>query len=148
MAIEEIKCVDDELLEAFERLIPQLTVGTPAPGREQLEEIIQSPATILLVARDEQKDNRIVGVLTLVVFRAPTGVSALIEDVVVDQEARGRGWGEALTRTGITLAKERGAKRVDLTSTPRREAANRLYQRIGFVRWETNFYRLILQKKD
>ncbi|MCE1252531.1 MAG: GNAT family N-acetyltransferase [Anaerolineae bacterium] len=146
--IERINRVDDELIEAFKYLSPQLSASMPVPGREQLEEIVNSPATHLFVARDESQNKRIIGTLTLVIFRTPAGVSAHIEDVVVDQSQRGRGWGEALTRAAISLAMERGAKKVDLTSAPRREAANRLYQRLGFVRWETNFYRMILSKKD
>ncbi|NLD78697.1 MAG: GNAT family N-acetyltransferase [Acidimicrobiales bacterium] len=129
----------DELLEAFERLTPQLSSSAPAPGAEELGEIIESPASHLLVARGAE--GRIVGSLTLVLFRIPTGMRAWIEDVVVDGEARGQGVGEALNRFAIELAAEHGARSVDLTSRPSREAANRLYQRLGFVARETNVYR-------
>ena len=84
---------------------------------------------------------RIIGALTLAVFRIPTGVRAWIEDVVVDESARGRGVGETLTREAIRHASERGARTVDLTSRPSRVAANRLYQRVGFVERETRVYR-------
>jgi ribosomal protein S18 acetylase RimI-like enzyme len=77
-------------------------------------------------------------------FRIPTGVRAWIEDVVVDEEARGHGVGELLNRAALDLARELGAKTVDLTSRPSREAANRLYQRIGFVARDTNVYRYSL----
>jgi len=86
-------------------------------------------------------DGRVVGLLTLVVFRIPTAVRAWIEDVVVDESARGKGVGEALNRAALDEARRRGAKTVDLTSRPSRAAANRLYQRIGFVARETNVYR-------
>jgi ribosomal protein S18 acetylase RimI-like enzyme len=129
----------DELIDAFERLIPQLSSSAPPPGRSELTEIIESPASHLLIARDDA--GRIVGSLTLVLFRIPTGMRAWIEDVVVDGEARGQGVGEALNRFAIDLAAQHGARTVDLTSRPSREAANRLYQRLGFVARETNVYR-------
>ena len=131
--------VDDELIEAFGRLIPQLSRSSPPPTAEVLQEIVDSDATHLLVARD--LDGRIVGSLTLVLFRIPTGLRAWIEDVVVDDAARGQGVGEALNRYAIDVAAERGARSVDLTSRPSREAANRLYRRLGFEPRETNVYR-------
>jgi ribosomal protein S18 acetylase RimI-like enzyme len=135
--------VTDELVDAFARLIPQLSSSSPAPSAEVLAEIVDSPATHLLVARDA--DERIVGSLTLVLFRIPTGLRAWIEDVVVDGEARGQGVGEALNRYAIDVAAERGARTVDLTSRPSREAANRLYRRLGFEPRETNVYRKPLE---
>jgi ribosomal protein S18 acetylase RimI-like enzyme len=131
--------VTDELVEAFERLTPQLSSSSPPPSREQLAEIVDAKATNLLVARGE--DGSIVGSLTLVLFRIPTGLRAWIEDVVVDGSARGQGVGEALNRHAIDVAAERGARTVDLTSRPSREAANRLYLRLGFERRESNVYR-------
>ncbi len=131
--------VTPELIEAFERLVPQLSSSSPPPDAEQLGEIVASPAAHVLIARDE--DDTIVGSLTLVLFRIPTGLRAWIEDVVVDGSARGKGVGEALNRFAIDVAAERGARSVDLTSRPSREAANRLYQRLGFVARETNVYR-------
>jgi ribosomal protein S18 acetylase RimI-like enzyme len=101
--------------------------------------IVDSDATSLLVARDD--DGAVLGTLTLVVYRIPTGVRAAIEDVVVDQAARGRGVGEALTQTALEQAAKQGARTVDLTSRPSREAANRLYERAGFERRETNIWR-------
>ena len=131
--------VTPELIEAFERLVPQLSSSSPPPDAEQLGEIVASPAAHVLIARDE--DDTIVGSLTLVLFRIPTGLRAWIEDVVVDGEARGKGVGEALNRFAIDLAAEHGARSVDLTSRPSREAANRLYRRLGFEPRETNVYR-------
>lgn len=132
--------VTDELVDAFARLIPQLSRSSPPPTREVLAEIIDSDATFLLVARDDE-DGSILGSLTLVLFRIPTGLRAWIEDVVVDDAARGKGVGAALNRYAIDVAAERGARSVDLTSRPSREAANRLYRRLGFEPRETNVYR-------
>jgi ribosomal protein S18 acetylase RimI-like enzyme len=128
----------EELLAACHRLIPQLSSSAKPMTNSELAEIIKSDSTSMLVAR---VDNQIVGLLTLVVFRIPTAVRAWIEDVVVDSSARGHGVGEALNMAAIAEAKRRGAKTVDLTSRPSREAANRLYQRIGFIARDTNVYR-------
>jgi len=133
---------NNELAEAFARLIPQLSRSSPPPSGIELAEMVASPASDVLVAR---LDGRIVGTLTLVVFRIPTGVRAWIEDVVVDDAARGYGVGDLLNRFALDLARSKGAKTVDLTSRPSREAANRLYRRIGFEIRETNVYRYSLE---
>ena len=139
--IVEATEVTPELVAAFERLIPQLSSSNPPPTEEELAAIVESPASILLLAVDRDADDAILGSLTLAWFRIPTGVRAWIEDVVVDGEARGRGVGEALNLHAIERARALDAKTVDLTSRPSREAANRLYQRIGFVPRDTNVYR-------
>lgn len=131
------------IVEAVERLVPQLSSSSPPPTVEQLGEVVSSPATDLFVAIDD--DGEIVGMSTLAVFRIPTGLRAWIEDVVVDGAARGRGVGEALTRAMLDRARELGCRTVDLTSRPSREAANRLYQRLGFQRRDTNVYRYSLE---
>ncbi|HMK96481.1 MAG TPA: GNAT family N-acetyltransferase [Acidimicrobiales bacterium] len=136
--------VSEELVEAVHRLLPQLSGSAPLPSGAEIGEIVSSPATTLFVARDGGPAGPIIGMLTLVTFRLPTGVRAWVEDVVVDGSLRGRGTGEALTRAALELAGERGAVTVDLTSRPSREAANRLYQRLGFEPRETNVYRLKL----
>jgi ribosomal protein S18 acetylase RimI-like enzyme len=133
-----VHTVDDELIEAFERLIPQLSSSSPPPSRDHLTAMVDSPDTVLYVAR---VDGRILGSLTLAFYRIPTGTKAWIEDVVVDAEARGHGVGELLNRAALDEARARGAKNVSLTSRPSREAANRLYRRIGFEHYETNVYR-------
>ena len=130
---------DAELVEAYQRLIPQLSSSSPAPSEDELAAIIESDSATVLVAEDE--GGTILGSMTLVVFRIPTGVRAWIEDVVVDTEARGMGIGQALNEYAIQLAEQAGAKTIDLTSRPSRESANRLYQRLGFVARETNVYR-------
>ena len=130
------------LVEAFAGLIPQLSRSSPPPGIDELAEMIGSPAVDVLLAIDgDDRAGTVLGALTLVVFRIPTGVRAWIEDVVVDDAARGRGVGEALNQFALDLARRKGAKTVDLTSRPSREAANRLYQRLGFVARDTNVYR-------
>ncbi|RME88234.1 MAG: GNAT family N-acetyltransferase [Anaerolineae bacterium] len=138
--IQRADRADDELLAALRRLVPQLTRNHPPPTRADLEALLASEAGTLLIARHPGADGPIVGVLTLVTYRVPTGVRARIEDVVVDEGARGQGIGEALVREGLRLAQQAGADGVALTSNPRRVAANRLYQKIGFKRWETNVY--------
>jgi ribosomal protein S18 acetylase RimI-like enzyme len=137
--IEEATEASEGLVAAMAGLVGQLSRSSPPPSAAEVEEIVRSPACHLLVARDA--DGLIVGTLTLAIFRIPTGLRAWIEDVVVDEAARGRGVGAALTNAAIELAGRRGARTVDLTSRPDREAANRLYQRLGFVRRETNVYR-------
>jgi ribosomal protein S18 acetylase RimI-like enzyme len=141
IAVDVARRVDDDLAAAAARLVTQLSDSTAPPAAADLEEIVGGPATTLLVARQGQV---IVGMLTLAVFRIPTGVRAWIEDVVVDEAARGRGVGERLTAEALRIAAARGARTVELTSRPSREAANRLYQRMGFVRRETNVYRFTI----
>jgi ribosomal protein S18 acetylase RimI-like enzyme len=137
--VEEVTELFDGLVEVVDRLVRQLSRSSPAPSAAELEEIADSPACHLLLARDAE--GTIVGMLTLAVFRIPTGLRAWIEDVVVDEAARGQGVGAALTNAAIRLANQQGARTVDLTSRPSREAANRLYQRLGFLERETNVYR-------
>ena len=139
VTVEEATAVTDELVAAFARLVPQLSRSSPAPGPSELDEIVSSPATVLLLARDGS--GAMVGSLTLVLFRIPTGVRAWVEDVVVDEAVRGRGVGESLSRAALDRAAEAGARTVDLTSRPSREAANRLYSRLGFELRNTNVYR-------
>ncbi len=138
VVIEDVTSVTDELMAALERLVPQLSRTSPVPSRAEVAEIVASPATVLLLART---GDAIVGSLTLVLFRIPTGVRAWVEDVVVDQSVRGRGIGEALGRDAVRRAAAAGARTVDLTSRPSREAANRMYRRLGFAERETNVYR-------
>ncbi len=142
MKVEEATEVTGQLVEALGRLIPQLSRSASPPTRDELQQIVDAEAVHLLVARN---DEAILGSLTLALFRIPTGIRAWIEDVVVDEAARGRGVGEALNRRALELAKEHGARNVDLTSRPSREAANRLYQRMGFKPRDTNIYRYSLK---
>ncbi len=138
VAVVPAATVDDELVAAFERLIPQLSSSSPPPRRADLTDIVGNSSTVLLLAR---VDGEIMGSLTLAFYRIPTGLKAWIEDVVVDDAVRGRGVGAALNQAALAEARRRGAKDVSLTSRPSREAANRLYLRLGFVARETNTYR-------
>jgi ribosomal protein S18 acetylase RimI-like enzyme len=131
-----------ELLEALHRLVPQLSTTAAPLTMSALEELIEEGSTTLVVAMD---GNRIVGTLTLVIFSIPTGLRAIIEDVIVDAASRGQGVGEQLVAFALRCAKERGAKTVDLTSRSSREAANALYQKMGFVLRETNVFRFQLE---
>ncbi len=135
--------VDDGLVEAFSRLIPQLSSSSPPPTAAELLSIIDNPNSVLFIAEFDGEDDvrSVVGSLTLAFYRIPTGLRAWIEDVVVDESARGLGVGEALSVAAIDESRQRGAKNVSLTSRSSREAANRLYQRLGFEPYETNLYR-------
>jgi len=141
VTVEKATQASDELVLAMQKLIPQLSSSNAPPSLSELNDIIASESSVLFVARVE---NQIVGSLTLATFRIPTGIRAWIEDVVVDESARGHGVGEALNRAALNEAKSRGAITVELTSRPSREAANRLYLRMGFVVRETNVYRYTL----
>ena len=141
VVVEKASAVTPEIVDAFGLLIPQLSSSNPPPTADQLADIISSEASVLFLAR---VDGRIVGSLTLATFRIPTGVRAWIEDVVVDGAPRGHGVGEALNKAALAEAQSRGAITVELTSRPSREAANRLYQRLGFVVRDTNVYRYTL----
>ena len=138
IAIEIATTVSDELVAAFDRLIPQLSSSSPPPGREGLQSIVDDRDSVLYVARI---GGQVVGSLTLATYRIPTGRKAWIEDVVVDEAARGRGIGEALSVAALEEARRRGAKDINLTSRPSREVANRLYLRLGFQLRDTNVYR-------
>jgi ribosomal protein S18 acetylase RimI-like enzyme len=141
-AIEEAAAATPELLAALRRLLPQLSRSAPPLTETALAEVVASPVTRLLLART---DSDVIGSLTLVVFRIPTGVRAWIEDVVVDESARGHGVGEALTAEALSRAREAGARTVELTSRPSRQAAHRLYRRLGFEIRDTNVYRFELR---
>ena len=143
--IETVQTVDDELVEAFERLIPQLSRSNPPPSRAALEEIVADAGNVVFIARDDAAGDAIVGTLTLATFRIPTAMRAWIEDVVADSAAAGQRIGELLSLAAIDEARRRGAKTVELTSRPSREAANHIYKKIGFVLRDTNVYRFDLE---
>jgi ribosomal protein S18 acetylase RimI-like enzyme len=144
VVVDEVTSATPEVLDALRGLLPELSSSAPPLTGALLEEIVGSPATILLVARDGT-DGSILGSLTLVVFSAPTGPRAWIEDVVVAPATRGRGVGAALVDEANRRAGAAGSRTVDLTSRPSRQAANRLYLRLGFVQRETNVYRKSLE---
>ena len=136
MNIERVTTASPELVETIGALLPQLTEARTPPTLEQLQEVVSNQT--LLLARDD--DGGILGTLTFVLYRVSSGVKGRIEDVIVDESARGQGVGDALVREGMRLANEAGVLMLELTSMPYRQAANRLYRRLGFVRKPTNVY--------
>ena len=139
MRIEVVSAVTTELVEAFARLLPQHSVDARLPTAEQLTEVISAPGNTLLIARNDK--GAIVGTLTLVVYPTPGAILGYFEDVVVDEPARGQRIGEALVREGLRIAAACGAVKTDLLSGDHRQAAIRLYQRVGFKRVDTNAWR-------
>ena len=140
MQIEKITQPTDELFLAMQHLIPQLGPHKIPPSREDLQAMLASEGCMLLAARDTETGGRIVGILCLNVYRVPTGIRSIVEDVIVEAGMRRQGIGEALMYQAIALAREAGAGGVSLTSRPDREAANRLYQSMGFELRKTNAY--------
>ena len=151
MTVELLTAATPELHEAMGRLLPQLSRSAAPMSEADVERFLSQSSVHLFVFRAETADadgnNPILGMLSLATFEIPTGVRAWVEDVVVDEAARGQGAGLALVEAAIEHAKTVGARTVDLTSRPTREAANRLYQRAGFQLRETNVYRVTLEKK-
>ena len=151
MTVELITAATPELHEAMGRLLPQLSRSAAPMSEADVERFLSQSSVHVFVFRAETADadgnNPILGMLSLATFEIPTGVRAWVEDVVVDEAARGQGAGLALVEAAIEHAKTVGARTVDLTSRPTREAANRLYQRAGFQLRETNVYRVTLEKK-
>jgi ribosomal protein S18 acetylase RimI-like enzyme len=144
MHIGKVSDATEELHEALQRLVPQLGAHKSHPTRDELKALARSEASTLLIAREPDEESPIAGILSLTIYRVPTGLRSIIEDVIVDENMRRRGIGEALVRHAIELARAAGADGVSLTSNPRREAANQLYQSMGFELRPTNpyFYRL------
>ena len=130
MTVERVTEATDELVEAFARLLPQLTPGRVGPTFGELNAVASAPGTNLLVARDGAA---LVGTLTLLLYRIPSGLRGWIHDVVVDESARGRGVGAALVDEALRLAEAAGVASVHLTARAHREAAHRMYRRLGFV---------------
>ncbi|MBW8825513.1 MAG: GNAT family N-acetyltransferase [Acidobacteria bacterium] len=137
--VVEATTVTPALVEALGALLPHLSRSSPPPTEGEVREMVEAPGTVLFTAVDD--DEHIVGTLTLVLFRIPTGVRAWIEDVIADPAASGQGIGKLLTDAALAEARRRGAKNVDLTSRPSREAANHIYKSMGFQARETNVYR-------
>src|SRR5512138_3305508 len=144
MYIEKVFDVTDELRGAMQRLIPQLGIHKAPPSSDELAALLKADGSSLIIAREPDENGEIVGMLSLTIYPVPTGIRSIVEDVVVDEKMRGRGIGNALVRHAIDLAREAGANGVSLTSNPQREAANKLYQLMGFELRKTNpyFYKL------
>lgn len=143
MHIDRLTHVDESTVQAFKKLMPQLTGKEGHPSLEELEKVIQSKDTFLFFATEE---GEVIGTLTLVFYQLPSGLKAWIEDVIVDEDARGKGVATALLWHALHVAREEGARKVDLTSLPRRVAANRLYLKMGFEKRESNMYRYYLDE--
>lgn len=141
MQVEEVFQVTPEVHEALARLLPQLNAKLPVPTVERLQAIMADPAVTLLVARDGQE---IVGTTTLIVYTTPFWIKARLDEVVVDEPARGKGVGTALVKASLEIAREKGVEVVELQSGVQREAANKLYPSLGFKLRETNVYRIVL----
>jgi predicted N-acetyltransferase YhbS len=142
MQIEIVTKADAELHAAFQRLVPQLTNNNPPPSLDELAALLRDASSTLMIARDD--NGVIVGALSLTVYRVPTGVRSIIEDVIVDISVRGQGIGEELMLRAIEIAREKGAAGITLTSNPLRVAANKLYLRVGFQKRDTNAYQMKL----
>ena len=144
VSIRPVTEVTESLTDAYRVLIPQLSSSSNPPTGEALQRIIESDSAQILIAEDE--NGEILGTMTLIIFQIPTGIRAWIEDVVVDSSARGKGIGKKLNFAALELAKQAGAKTVDLTSRPARQEANQLYRSIGFAERETNVYRFSFEQ--
>lgn len=136
--VEVLDEVTDEVSAAYNRLLPQLSQSAEPLDKATLHNLVTHEANTVLIARTP---DTIVGTLTLVTFPSLSGLRARIEDVVVDESARGQGIGAALTEEALRQAQTAGARTVDLTSRPNRAAANHLYQRLGFQPRDSNVYR-------
>jgi GNAT superfamily N-acetyltransferase len=140
MHLEPAERATAELQSALRRLLPQLTARMVNITAENVEALVGSESSVLVVAREPDASGPIIGIGTLGIYRVPTGIRAVIEDVVVDESARGHGIGAALILRLLDLARQRGAATVTLTSNPRRKEANQLYARLGFALRSTNCY--------
>ena len=141
MKIERITQVDESTVDVFKRLMPQLTGKDEYPSLEELQRVIQSDERFLFFATEK---GEVIGTLTLVFYQLPSGLKAWIEDVIVDEHARGKGVATALLKHALQVARDKGSLKADLTSMPWRTAANRLYQKMGFKKRESNMYRYFL----
>jgi ribosomal protein S18 acetylase RimI-like enzyme len=141
-----IASVDDaaELHAALEHLVPQLSKSNPPPPLASVQAMLGHDSVTQFVARRD--DGSVVGVATLVTFPIPTGIRSWVEDVIVDEASNNQGIGRLLLDAMVARASELGAKTVDLTSRPSREAANHLYRKAGFEVRETNVYRAALER--
>ncbi|MDU1904595.1 MAG: GNAT family N-acetyltransferase [Dysgonomonas sp.] len=141
MKINIVTEITDEIVEAFGRLLPQLSSSAILPDKKYLEKIIESPVLTLFVAEDQ---DRIVGTLSLIVYEIPTGTKAWIEDVVTDEAARGKGVARKLVEAALVHIRIQGIKKVDLTSSNDRVAAHELYRKTGFEKRDTSVFRIEL----
>lgn len=139
MQVKRITQATPELLAGLAGLIHELNPAKPAPTADWLAPLLANSDAYLLVAEDETT-HAILGTCTLAVVTSPEKRKGFLEALVVDETARSRGVGGALVQEALRLARQAGADDLHLTSSPKRQAANRLYQRLGFARRDTNVY--------
>jgi len=137
MKCERLIRSDKKTLIALNGLLGQLSSSATPMTAPALGAILKNKNLHLMVLREKQN---IVGMGSLVVWQAPTGIRSRIEDVVVDEAYRGRGFGTMLTKKLIAVARTVKAKDIELSSRPCRVAANELYKKLGFEPKETNVY--------
>jgi ribosomal protein S18 acetylase RimI-like enzyme len=143
MKIKKINRFSTRVFEAVLRLLPQVASKGDLPTKQYFKSIFTSENIHFFIA--ELDDKQIAGMLTIGTYLTPSGAKAWIEDVVVDETQRGKGIGKELMLFAINYLKALGAESVALTSRPSRLAANRLYQKIGFIQYETNVYKYLLR---
>jgi ribosomal protein S18 acetylase RimI-like enzyme len=142
MEIKRVTSFGENVYEAVLKLLPQLAPDADLPSRQYFKTIIASENIHFFIAETDEK--HIVGMLSVVTYKIPTGLKVWIEDVVVDDSQRGKGLGWDLMQHAIDYSKSLGAKSVVLTSRPSRVAANELYKKLGFLQYETNVYKYLL----
>lgn len=139
MVIHQVESASQKIMEAFERLLPQLDSLVTLPSVQELESIISSSNTILFIG---EVNDKIIAMLSLAFYKIPTGDKAWIEDVVVDESVRGNGYGKQLIRHAVKFVRNKAFTSLNLTSRPARVNANRMYQKLGFIKRETNVYQI------
>lgn len=143
IVVEKLEIISDGVIEALNSLLLQLNTSAKLLTKDNIREILDSPVNYLFVAKDSDT-NTIVGMLTLIIYRIPFAKKGIIEDVVVDEKWRRKGIGERLIAYAVKQARKEGVQYIDLTSNPTRDNGNKLYQRIGFKKRNTNVYRMKL----
>ena len=143
MKVRRISRYSEDIFNAILRLLPQLSADAKLPTKELVKKMLNSKNSYLLVA--ELNDGNIIGMLTIGTYLIPSKMKVWIEDVVIDESYRGKGIGKELTLFAIEYSKSLGAEVIELTSKPARIEANKLYQHLGFVKHETNMYRIYMK---
>ena len=142
LEIFEVKEACGSFVEPVNRLLAQLSSSGVSITLEQMQTLVCSEASHLFLGR---RDGKIVAMLTLGEYLAPTGRKMWIEDVVVDTAVRGHSFGRAMVEYAIEYAKGLGCGTLMLTSRPSRIAANALYRSCGFEQKETNVYKMNIE---
>ena len=143
MRVEVVLEATEEIQAALARLLPQLNPTLPVPDMARLKRLVADPAVTLLVAKDGEQ---IVGTTTVIVYTTPFWIKARLDEVVVDVDARAKGVGEALVKAALEVGREKGAQVAELQSGrgEQRQAAHRLYERLGFTIRDSDVMRIVL----